>query len=72
MLPNISRSGASVIRRPPKFFSYQFAAAAVSGTLMWMWSYGSVGVWAARAGGPAENDRRRRAEREDSSAHIAP
>jgi hypothetical protein len=32
VLPNISRLGASVIRRPPKYFSYQLAAAAASGT----------------------------------------
>ncbi len=40
VLPYISRSGASVMRLPPKFFSYQLAAAAGSGTFRWMWSYG--------------------------------
>ena len=38
VLPNISRSGPSVIRRPPKYFSYQLAAAAGSGTFRWIWS----------------------------------
>src|SRR5580693_5560984 len=42
VLPNISRLGASVMRRPPKFFSYQLAAAAWSGTFTWTWSYGNV------------------------------
>ncbi len=36
VLPNIRRSGASVMRVPPKNFSYQLAAAAGSGTLRWM------------------------------------
>ena len=38
VLPYINRSGASVMRLPPKFFSYQFAAAAGSGTLRCTWS----------------------------------
>ena len=38
VLPNIRRSGASVMRLPPKFFSYQLAPAAGSGTFRWMWS----------------------------------
>ena len=38
VLPNISRSGASVMRLPPKFFSYQADAVAGSGTSKWMWS----------------------------------
>src|SRR5215831_16552401 len=46
VLPYISRSGASVIRLPPKFFSYQFAAAAVSGTSRWTWSYGQAAICA--------------------------
>src|SRR5215831_14912405 len=46
VLPYISRSGASVIRLPPKFFSYQLAAAAVSGTSKCTWSYGHAGAWA--------------------------
>ena len=32
VLPNISRSGASAMRLPPKCFSYQLAPAAGSGT----------------------------------------
>src|SRR5262245_512199 len=46
VLPYINRSGASVIRLPPKFFSYQLAPAAVSGTSKCTWSYGHAGVWA--------------------------
>ena len=38
VLPYISRSGASVMRLPPKFFSYHAAAAAGSGTLTCTWS----------------------------------
>ena len=38
VLPYMMRSGASVIRLPPKFFSYQLAAAAGSGTFKWIWS----------------------------------
>src|SRR5262245_47504590 len=46
--PNISRSGASVIGCPAKYFWYHSTPFAWSGTLRWMWSTtGTMGVCAA-------------------------